>query len=386
MQKFEFPKDFFWGAAAASYQVEGGIENNDWAKAARDGFVPVAGTGADHYNRYEEDFDIAKSLGHNSHRLSVEWSRIEPTEGYFDEKEIEHYKKVIEALNARGLTPFITLWHFTLPDWFVAKGGFTKRKNVEYFTKYCTRVVSSLKDHSAQWATFNEPMVYASNGWVRGSWPPFKFGHFGSMIKVADNLAKAHKEAYDAIKKEDPDADVGIVKDNIYFHSDKKPWNIVRAKFLNWFWNHRFLNKIDNHCDNIGLNYYFHSYYGNSSNYPKSDMGWELYPEGLYHMLMDLKRYDKPVFVAEAGIADEKDNNRAWYIKELVYNMHKAIEDGVDLRGYMYWSLLDNYEWAFGYQKRFGLVEVNFETKERKIRDSAYEYRKICQSNTLIRN
>lgn len=386
MQKYNFPKGFYWGAASASYQVEGNIFNNDWAKAAEDGFVPFAGDGPDHYSRYEKDFDLAKSIGHNCHRLSIEWSRIEPKEGYFDEKEIEHYKNVIQALEKRGLTPFITLWHFTLPNWFVEKGGFTKKRNVKYFARYAKRVTDSLKDCTAFWTTFNEPMVYASNGWMRGNWPPFRFGHFFEMWNVVNNLARAHNAAYIEIKKHDPDADVSVVKNNIYFHGDTKLWNKAKAKVVSWFWNDRFLRKVKNYCDSIGVNYYFHSEYSSTkSDYPKSDMGWDLYPEGLYHVLVDVAKYKKPIFVSEAGIADEKDSKRAWYIKELIYNMWLAIDDGVDLRGYMYWSLIDNYEWSFGYQKRFGLIAVDYETKERKIRESAYEYKAICKSNTLLR-
>ena len=176
-----------------------------------------------------------------------------------------------------------------------------------------------------------------------------------------------------------------LVKNNIYFHVHRGFLNKFRAKFMDWFWNRRFLKKVDNHCDSLGINYYFHSEYGNGENkYPKSDMGWDLYPEGLYHVLMGVKGFGKGVYVSEAGLADERDKNRAWYIRGLVESMGRALEDGVKLEGYMYWSLMDNYEWSFGFEKRFGLIEIDYNTKERRIRNSAFEFEKICRSGELV--
>src|SRR3990167_1120515 len=169
----EFPEGFYWGAATASYQVEGGIENCDWAQAAREGKVPPCGRAADHYHRYEADFDIAESLGHNCHRISVEWARIEPEEGKFDEKEIEHYLAVIAALRARHIKPFVTLWHFTLPLWFSESGGWERKDAPEIFARYCGYVARKLGNDCRHFATINEPNVFVSQGWLAGDWPPF---------------------------------------------------------------------------------------------------------------------------------------------------------------------------------------------------------------------
>jgi beta-glucosidase len=384
---FKFPEGFLWGAATASYQVEGGIYNNDWAKAAEDGRIMPAGKSTDHYNRYKEDLDIAKSLGHNAHRISIEWARIEPEEGKFDKKEIDHYRDVIKAMKERGITPLITLWHFTLPLWFTNKGGFANKDSHSFFSRYCQHVVDELHEEGIIWTTMNEPIVWSTMSYLWGQWPPFELFKTGVFFRVIRNLIKSHKHAYEQIKKEKPTASVGIVKNNMYMHVSKySKWNpfLHINKVVNdYFWNRYFMNKVKDHIDTIGLNYYFHTEFGKKEKYVKNDMGWDLYPEGITHVLNDLKRFKKPIYITEAGIADEKDYFRAEYIKDLIVAINRAIEKGADVRGYMYWSLLDNYEWVFAYSKKFGLVEVDLKTFERKIRDSAYEYKKICESNSV---
>ncbi len=403
----KFPEDFFWGAASASYQVEGGIENTDWAKAGREGRVPVCGTACDHYNRYEEDFDIIKLLGHDAHRMSVEWARIEPEEGKFDMEAIEHYKRVAEALQVRGIHPGITLWHFTLPLWFSESGGFERKDSPEIFARYCAFVVEHLKDYCHHYATMNEPIVFASNGWLRGTWPPFKrFALFDLLtvtnsgrqhearykkgvmpfflyLRVVKNLVRAHNAAYVAIKQVLLASDVSVVKHIILFHANGNPINKLVAKFMNWWWTHRFMSQVYQKCDSIGLNYYFHREFGGTKTYEKTDMNWDVYPEGIYDSLMMLTRYKKPLFVAESGIADARDDRRGSYITKQVEGVWQAIQDGADVRGHFYWSLMDNYEWALGFEKRFGLVEIDYKTLERKIRPSAYIYKKICEDNAV---
>jgi len=382
-QKFlKFPEGFLWGAASASYQVEGGIYNNDWAKGADEGKVPQAGKSSDHYNLYEKDFDIAKSLGQNCQRISVEWSRIEPVEGRFDQNEIMHYRKVLKALNDRGLKPFLTLWHFTLPQWFSEKGGFESKEAPEIFSRYCAFVVSQLDDLCSNFSTMNEPMVISGIGYHRGKWPPFKKSKI-KAYKVINNLIRSHNLSYQKIKTENKSLDINFVKHNINFVSDWKPWNKIICAFANFFWNHRFIKKTIKNSDSIGINYYTSRFFGIKNNVPKNDMGWSLNPEGLGDVLLDLKKYNKPIYITEAGIADKKDHYRAEYIKGLVKSVHRAIQDDLDVRGFMYWSILDNFEWAEGYEPRFGLVEVDYKTLERKIRPSAYVYKTICEDNGL---
>lgn len=404
----EFPKNFYWGAATASYQVEGGIENTDWAKAAREGRVPICGRACDHYNQYESDFDIAKELGHNAHRFSVEWARIEPEEGKFNEREIEHYREVLKALRARGLTPFITIWHFTLPQWFADKGGFENKNSPEIFARYCAYVVSKLGDLCDNFSTINEPSVYGSNGWLRGSWPPFKrfaltdivaitnsgrdfeskadrgIKHFFTWMKVMKNLALSHNAAYREIKKIKQDTNINFVHHVIVFDANGNPFNKLKAYVANRLWTHLFMKRTKDHYDSIGLNYYFYTQFGDNRKWRKTDMDWNFAPERIYDALMILKRYKKPIYISEAGVADASDSGRAEYITKQIEGALKAINDGVDVRSHIYWSLLDNYEWALGFEKRFGLVQVNYDTLERTIRPSAFVYKKIIENNGIV--
>lgn len=404
-----FPKHFYWGASTASYQVEGGNDNTDWAAAARAGRVPECGRACDHYHRFEADFDIAKELGHNAHRFSIEWARIEPEEGMFDEREIAHYREVLQALQERGITPFVTLWHFTLPEWFAKSGGFERDDAPEIFARYCEYVVSELSDLCDHFSTINEPNVYASLGWLKGLWPPFeRFGFIGmfktvtesgdltkarpktrllaplSYYRISKSLANSHNRAYERIKSTHTNVNVSIVKHTVAFDSDGNPFNSFLARISNYLWTGWFMNRVQNHLDAIGLNYYHYTKYGDRDEHEKTDMGWDMQPSHIYDAIMILARYQKPIYVTEAGLADDDDSHRAWYIKEQVSGVACAIADGADVRSHMYWSLLDNYEWAFGFGKRFGLVAIDCETLERTVRPSAWEYKKLIEANSSV--
>lgn len=385
------PKYFVWGAATASYQVEGGIENCDWAAAARAGKVPECGIACDHYNRYEADFDLAKSMGHTAHRISIEWARIEPREGEFDSDAIRHYQDVLAALQKRDIEPFVTAWHFTLPDWFVARGGWLAPDSHTIFARYFAKIVGDLCAHCRHFATMNEPLVFTSNGYVQGSWPPFKKHSYITAYRIARALIRAHKAAYRKAKGECPASEIGVVKHNVYFHVSTAITNpfarlyyTIRKEVRQYIWNRYFLNAIQHDTDSIGINYYFHNSEGPTAQvFKRSDMQWDLYPEGLEHVLKEVGRYKKWVFVAEAGLADEHDTHRAWYIRELVAAIERAHDAGVDVRGFMYWSLLDNYEWACGFWPRFGLIAVDRETLARTPRPSAAEYTQILERHKL---
>ncbi len=408
MNEKKFPDGFYWGAATASYQVEGGIDNCDWAKAAREERVPVCGQACDHYHRYETDFDIAKSLGHTAHRFSIEWARIEPEEGKFNQEAVAHYRNVLLALHARDIKPFVTLWHFTLPLWFSESGGFERADSPEIFARYCAFVVKELGDLCEHFSTQNEPNVVGSNGWLRGTWPPFKrfaltdlvsitnsgksyeprsqrgFKPLFLYMRVMKNLALSHNAAYIAIKKVSPNIEVSVVKHTIVFDSNWNPVNKLKAAIANYAWTRIYMSRVKKHVDSIGLNYYFYTKFGDKRRWRKTDMDWNFAPEHIYDALKMLSVYKVPLFVSEAGIADADDSGRAEYIQKQVQATWQAIQDGIDVRGHMYWSLLDNYEWALGFEKRFGLVEIDYNTLERRIRPSAYVYKDICQHNAVL--
>jgi beta-glucosidase len=200
-------------------------------------------------------------------------------------------------------------------------------------------------------------------------------------LRVRRLLARSHNAAYVACKKVRPEVSVGIVKHIILFHSNANPFNWLLAAFMNWHWTHSFMRRVQKRCDEIGLNYYIHKKFGDRETYEKTDMNWDVYPEGIYACLKMLRRYKKPIYVSEAGLADAADRMRADYIRRQIKGVRRAIADGVDVRGHMYWSLLDNYEWALGFEKRFGLVEINYDTLERTVRPSAYVYRDIIEAS-----
>jgi beta-glucosidase len=403
-----FPDGFYWGAATASYQVEGGIENTDWAQAAREGRVPPCGPACEHYSRYEADFDLATELGHTAHRFSVEWSRIEPEEGKFDLEAIAHYRRVLESLKARNIVPFVTIWHFTLPVWFSEKGGFERPDSPEIFARYAAFVVAQLGDLCTHFSTMNEPNVFGSNGWLRGSWPPFKRFAVTDLVSITNsgkiyesnadkgmkplftyfrvmkNLALAHNAAYRAIKKSSPQTEVSVVKHVIVFAANWNPLNKIKAAVANYIWTTIFMNRVKHHTDSIGLNYYFYTQFGDNRIWKKTDMDWNFAPEHIYDALMRLAKYQKPLFVSEAGLADHDDSDRAQYITRQVDGTWRAIQDGADVRGHLYWSLMDNYEWALGFEKQFGLIKIDYQTQERIIRPSAYVYKEIIANNGVV--
>jgi beta-glucosidase len=409
--QYKFPDGFLWGSATSAHQVEGG-NFNDWTewektnaprladeakreqqKWQREKFPEmlepenyISGRACDHYNRYDEDFDMAKALGQNAHRFSIEWSRIEPEEGRFDEKEMEHYRQVVRALKERGIEPFLTLWHWPLPIWLAKKGGVKNKDFPEHFEQYVKKIAEALGGDVKNWLTINEPEIYALNSYYRGRWTPQKKGIFNFYFSMK-SLVKAHQRAYRAIKKITPLSMVGVVCNLSDFKSSEGVVNAMLKIIFERFWNHRFLQRVDRQLDYIGLNFYFHNRinYGINKNKKEvvSDVGWDTHPEGIGNVLLSLKRYDKPVYITESGLADKDDKNRSWFIKETLGAVSKAMAGGVNVRGYFHWSLLDNFEWDKGFWPRFGLVEVDYRTMERKIRPSAWEYAKICKSNVV---
>ncbi len=389
-KQLKFPKDFLWGSSVSSYQVSGGIENCDWSEKF------PAGWACDYYHKYEKYFDLAKELNQNVHRFSLSWSRIQPAEGKFDRKAILHYRKMLLALKKRGIKPMVTIWHWTLPLWMSEKGGWENSKFPEYFEQYTRFVVEELDDLVDFWITTNEPMIYTSLAYIMGTFPPQK-SNLLIVPRVMYNFIQTHKKAYRAIHDINKDAKVGLAQ-NLSFvdaYHKNSVLNKTAASAFNFFRNRLFLELTKNYQDFLGVNYYFHDRVKfNPFSFPPlkiknkdkevSDLGWEIYPEGLYYVLKDLKKYNLPIYITENGLADKGDKKRAKFITEHLKQIHRAIDDGVDVKGYMHWSLIDNFEWADGFGPRFGLVEMDYKTMGTKIRESAREYAEICEKNSVL--
>lgn len=412
--KLTFPDGFLWGAATAAHQVEGHNHNNwsEWEKAhatrlaqeseeafawnphwqrfraeATDPKNYLSGAACEHYTRYASDFDLAASLGHSAHRFSLEWSRIEPREGEFDQAAIEHYRDVIAALRARGLEPFVTLWHWTLPLWLTEQGGIRAPHFPAYFKRYTETVLCAFGQDVKFWVTLNEPDVYTAHAYLKGAWPPQERS-FLAFIHAQLALVRAHRESYRAIKNRFPGSQVGIAKHNIWFEAANQTlWNRCLKWCADVAWNRFFLRRIQDTQDFIGLNHYNHhrisGWFGKNENREQTDFGWEYAPESLYHATVELIPFHKPIYILENGIADATDMLRQKFIPAALASLHRAIAAGADVRGYFYWSLLDNFEWDKGYWLRFGLIHVDYATQARTIRKSAQVYADICRSNSL---
>ncbi|MDD5566293.1 MAG: glycoside hydrolase family 1 protein [Candidatus Omnitrophica bacterium] len=403
----EFPKEFFWGSATSAYQVEGDNCNCDWWEWEKKGLLPYhSGQACRHYQLYTQDFDLAKQLNHNAHRFSVEWSRIQPQQDAFNPQEIQHYRDVAIALKSRGLEPVVTLHHFTNPLWFMKAGGWLNRSSPSYFLDFTRKVVEALCDQVNLWVTINEPMVYVYHAYLLGAWPPQQKS-FIATRKAIENLMRAHLQAYDCIhriyeEKKLPPPRVSIAKNMQAFVACQPAFkNSFAAKIRNRIFNFEFIEKLmaKKALDFIGVNYYTRSLVevkgwglrhlfldvctDNHSQLKRNSLGWDIYPAGLYEVLLSLKKYGKPVFLLENGICTDDDALRGAYIHEHLKCVLQAIQGGVDVNGYLYWSLLDNFEWDKGFAPRFGLIEVDYQTFSRKVRESARQFAGICSRGSL---
>jgi len=332
-----------------------------------------------------------RKLNQNAYRFSIEWSRIEPEEGKFDKREIEHYRKVLQELKSRGIKAMVTLHHFTLPLWLAKIGGFANKKSIFYFHRFAKKLFLEYQNFVDLWITFNEPLIYASKSYLEGVFPPKRKNPI-LFFRVLKNQIAAHKEVYQDFHDKRANVQVGAAKNNIYFESfhGKSPLDKLSVFLARYFWNEYLLNRIKNHLDFIGLNYYFHNkvqfpFFKRNENKIVSDLNWEIYPEGIYYVLKELQKYRLPIYITENGLADAKDILRADFIKNHLSFIHKAIGERIDVKGYFHWSFMDNFEWEKGFVPRFGLIEIDYETLERKPRPSAFYYAQICKNNSFAK-
>ncbi len=391
-----FPEGFLWGSATSGHQVEGNNQNSDWWEWEQKKPKEFqSGEACDQYNRFGEDFDLLKNLGQNAHRLGIEWARIEPEEGVFDETEIEHYKKVLQALKDRDIKVMLTLNHFTMPLWLAKKGGWENFKSPKYFERFVKKVVPEIKDLVNLWITINEPGVLVYCSYIEAKWPPQKKSNL-AVLKTTRNLIRAHKKAYKIIHQIIPDAKVGIAQNVQSFtafhkHSLREQLGVIVSDLTT---NHLFYFFTKGYHDFLGINYYFHNRLQvdkglfpstvsvSSFNKEVSDLGWEIFPEGMFDVLTDLKD-GLPIYITECGIATSNDDRRIRFVMQYLQEVYRAIQAGVKVKGFFYWSFLDNFEWADGFSPRFGLVEVDYKTQKRTPRPSAYIYKDIIEHNGI---
>ncbi len=429
-----YPQDFLWGTATAAYQVEGGFRANNWTwwekQTKPDGSPTIqnndtCGMADDHWHLYAQDIKLMKRLGVNAYRFSVAWSKIMPTPDSVDTIALQHYQNVCDTLLANGIEPMVTLFHFTYPLWFHKMGGFEKQDNIKYFVRFARIVYQALGNRVKYWVTINEPVVFAYSSYFSGDFPPGKQDPVLTAT-VALNLLYAHQAVYHDLKSlaNGREIYVGIVK-NITQMDPMHKWNMLdnliayfadlnfNQSYLQAFSTGKFhfympgmvnlkadLDDLPTTLDFIGLNYYSHYAFHFTGDLEQSltalpypgeqmtDMDYTIYPEGLYRAIKRISKIGKPVIITENGIADARDNRRYDFIKRSLYALSQAIKDGYDVRGYFYWSLMDNFEWNLGYGKRFGLYAVDYKTQTRTLRQGAMAFvqtiewwKKNCQNH-----
>ena len=419
-ERVYFPENFMWGTATAAHQVEGNNTNNNWYawehQKDSNGKPRIhnndkSGIAANHWNLYRDDISLMNDLGVGYYRFSVEWSKIEPENGIINEKALEHYRDVCIALIDSGLTPVITLHHFSHPIWFEELGAFEKEENIEYYIRFSELVFKKLSDIVPIWCTINEPAVYVTQGYFNGVFPPGKKDPLLAGY-VMRNLLNAHVQVYQRLKSlpNGENVQIGLVK-NITQLDPLRRWHI-----LDWYFsgilNDVFTNStLDlftkgefdfylpamanisyknydaiNSLDFIGLNYYSRWHVKGQLNLAEpftfelrpqdiqTDMPYAIYPEGFYKAVKTIAKLNVPIIITENGIADDKDDRRSLFIKRYLYALFKTIEEGYDIRGYFYWSLMDNFEWAEGYMMKFGLYDVDFNTQKRTLRSGSQSF------------
>ena len=406
LQDMSFPDNFTWGVATASHQIEGNNVNN-WTQFEQRENKELSGLACNHWELWKQDHDLLEELGVNSYRFSIEWSRIEPNEGEWNEAAIEVYSEMIDSLIARGIQPMITLHHFSHPIWFEEKGGFYNRENIQYFKKYCVKIFPYFCDRVEKWCTVNEPDVFSIMGYHMGMFPPGKKSPL-KAIRVMKNVMIAHGEVYHELKKISPTSYIGLAK-NVTIFDPLRRWNLIHwltTFALNYIWNGAIISALSkgrmygtsvklvkNSADFIGLNYYTHVL--TSPFLPQTteidlparkhetvtEFGYTMYPEGMIRATKWLSKLKIPIEITENGVADANDSLRPKHLEMHLWMISKLITDNVNIRSYYHWSLMDNFEWAEGYSMRFGLYHVDYETQNRTLRDSGKLYQKLISTH-----
>jgi len=402
----KFPKRFFWGAATSAHQVEGNNHNNwsvwelenakslaksaeyklsdlaSWATIRGQATDPdnyVSGEAIDHYRRYKVDLAIAEKLNLNAFRFSIEWSRIEPEEGVWSREAIDHYRDYIREIKRRGMEPMPTLFHWTMPVWFQEKGGFEHARNIKYFVRFAEKVIDEYHQDIRYITSINEPDTVVSHGYITLDHPPQHRSYIKAFV-VYRNLLKAHKRVYSYAHKKSRRLRIGFTKSYAWVRAgDDRAITRLAVRADLWLRDDVPLRYVRRKLDFIGVNYYFSDRHVGfrieNENHKLSDLGWEMRPEDIKHVLVRLKKWKKPLLITESGVADQGDEHRKWWIAQTLAAIYGAQQAGADVMGYLHWSLFDNFEWAYGRWPRFGLVEIDYDDNmKRTVRPSGVWY------------
>ena len=427
-EPLRFPDGFLWGAATSAHQVEGGNRGNDWWRfEQRPGAIADGAKSGDacrHFERFDDDFALAAADHHSAHRLSLEWSRIEPERGRIDADAIAHYRAVLGSLRRHRLTPVVTLHHFTNPLWIADSGGWENTATIERFADFVRLCAREFGDQVDWWCTINEPDVYAFRSYSEGVWPPGTRDD-SAALRVIANLLEAHGHAYRILHEHDRvDADgdghaarVGFAKHWVVLEPEHawSPLDVLRARIEHGLFNQaiarapvtgeialsipgaqavrRQVPELKASLDWFGLNYYTRwkvRMLGPVAHVARrgatlNDLGWEEFPAGIGIAADAIAKLGVPILVTENGTADATDRLRPRALVQTLAQLHAAMQRGARLLGYLHWSLLDNFEWADGYRGRFGLYAVDFADRDRPRtrRASAEVFARIAKANAL---
>jgi beta-glucosidase len=417
---FNFPRGFLWGTATASYQVEGNNTNSNWYAWEQEGHIAEghrAGLACDWWGgRWREDFDRAADGGQNAHRLSIEWSRVQPAPDRWDEDALDRYREMVRGLGERNLTPVVTLQHFTQPLWLAEKGSWENDEIVEHFATYVNKVVDALHEYVDIWVTINEPNGLAVNGYLMADFPPGK-QDFGSLFQALVNIVRAHAAAYHAIHEIQPGAKVGLshyyrgmVPANPQSPLDRLVTRVLSANFndpvpkalksgvVRFLARSKRIPEAKDTQDYLGIDYYTTDCVRFDLRTPGELFSRRFFspeaelcdtdflantPEGMFRAINWARQFNLPIIITENGVADAADHLRPRYMAEHIQQMWRAVNFNWPVKGYFHWTLVDNFEWERGWTQRFGLWELDTETQARHKRPSADFYAEICRANAL---
>lgn len=418
--RFTFPRGFLWGTATSAHQVEGHNTNNNWHVWEQDGHIndgSISGDACGWWTgRWREDFDRAAETGQNAHRLSIEWSRIQPTPDRWDEDALDNYRQMVRGAKERGITPMVTLHHFTDPIWLAEMGGWCNDSVAQYFREYVQRVVEGLQDYVSTWCTINEPNLLAASSYILGVFPPGK-SSIRALYRAVQNMIKAHTLAYHAIHDIQPEARVGLAHHYRGF-SPARSWSPLdswAANNLSRLFNDAFPHTLKTGVlkflgtrrsfpgakgtqDYFGINYYTREMVAFSPLKPVNlfsetylDPAADLSPNGFianepqtfFQGLKWAAGTGLPVFITENGVEDSEDTFRPKYLVQHIHQIWRGVNFNWPIRGYFHWSLVDNFEWERGWSQRFGLWALDTQTQTRRKRKSAELYEAVCKESAL---